>query len=109
MNFNTTFELGYDIVYDRKLIAKNYIRTRFAVDIISAIPIDVIIKFLINSDAKVFKAFSLFKLVRMLRLSRIIRALNVKKEFKSKVKLMKLAFELILYLHCSSCLIWGLI
>ena len=42
-------------------------------------------------------------------MSRIIRALNVKKNFKSKMKLFKLLFELILYLHCSSCLVWGLI
>ena len=41
----------------------------------------------------------------MLRLSRLIRALNVQKELKSKIKLIKLNLQLCLYLHCQACLV----
>lgn len=44
VNFNTTFEMGYDVIYDRKMIAQHYLRTRFTIDIVSAIPIDLIMK-----------------------------------------------------------------
>lgn len=44
--------------------------------------------------------FSLLKLVRMLRLSRIIRALNVQRNLKSKIKLLKVFIQMALYLHC---------
>lgn len=77
VNFNTTFEEDLEVIYDRKKIARNYLKSRFLIDFISAIPVDVIISFFGKKDAKELKAFSLLKLVRMLRLSRIIRALNV--------------------------------
>lgn len=38
------------------------------------------------------KMFSLLKLIRMLRLSRVIRALNVRRDLKSKIKLLKVFF-----------------
>lgn len=103
VNFSTTFEEGYEVIYDRKRIAHEYIRTRFTIDFLSAIPMDfLIVVFFSNqvSTTKELKAISLLKLVRMLRLSRIIRALNVQRDLKSKIKLAKVFFQLILYLHC---------
>lgn len=103
VNFTTTYEEGYDLISDRRRIAQHYIKTRFTIDFLSAIPIDLFITIFLPASAsstKEFKAISLLKLVRMLRISRIIRALNVKKEMKSKIKLVKVFFQLVLYLHC---------
>ena len=92
VNFNTTFEEGYEEVCDRKKIAANYLKTRFTVDFLSAIPVDLIGSLFFSSEAKELKALSLLKLVRMMRLSRIIRALNVQRDLKSKIKLLKVFF-----------------
>lgn len=95
VNFSTTFEEGYEVIYDRKRIAEEYIRSRFTIDFISGIPIDLALSiFMIDGleNAKEVKAVSLLKLVRMLRISRIIRALNVQKDLKSKIKLVKVFF-----------------
>lgn len=98
------------IIYERKLIAKRYIRSRFTIDLLSAIPIDLIAGTFFNKDdAKQLKAFSLLKLIRMLRLSRIIRAMNVVRDIKTKVKLGQVFFVLLLYLHCQACVIWFII
>ena len=109
VNFNTTFEENLEIVYDRKRIAHEYIKTRFAVDFLSAIPIDLISKLFFSTDNEKFKVFSLLKLIRMLRLTRIIRVLNVQRDAKSKIKLFQVFFQLTLYLHCQACLIWFMI
>ena len=103
VNFSTTMEEGYEVIYDRKRIAHEYIRTRFTIDFLSAVPIDLFITLFLPdsvSSTKEFKAISLLKLVRMLRISRIIRALNVQRDLKSKIKLVKVFFQLVLYLHC---------
>ena len=43
INFNTTYECDEDgaIIYERKLIAKRYLKSRFAIDLLSAIPLDL--------------------------------------------------------------------
>jgi hypothetical protein len=48
--------------------------------------------------------FGLLKLVRVLRLNRIITYLNVKEDLKLGLKLAKLIFFLVMYLHCLGCL-----
>ena len=92
INFNTTYEWeDGTVVYERKLIAKRYLNTRFAVDFLSAIPLDFIAKKMSDGMTdKRIKLFSLLKLTRMLRLSRLIRTLNVHREFKVKLKLIKM-------------------
>lgn len=109
VNLNTSFEADQEVIYLRKLIARHYLRTRFTIDLLSAFPIDLFAGLFFSEDAKELKALSLLKLVRMLRLSRIIRALNVKRDIKSKVKLMQVFFILLLYIHCQACILWFII
>ena len=52
--------------------------------------------------------FGLLKLVRVLRLGRIIAYLNLKDDVKMSLKLMKLMFFLVIYIHCWAC-IWYLV
>ena len=42
VNFNTSYSKELDTIYDRKLIARKYMKTRFTVDILSAVPLDLI-------------------------------------------------------------------
>ena len=42
VNFNTSYSKELDTIYDRKLIARKYMKTRFTVDILSAVPLDLL-------------------------------------------------------------------
>ena len=46
VNFNTTIDKGEKVVYDRKVVARAYLRGRFTVDFLSAVPLDGIAKLL---------------------------------------------------------------
>ena len=73
----------------------------FAVDLLATIPLDSIaLIFVEGEQAKSFKLFGVLKLVRLMRLNRIIRNLNVRKETKVMLKLGKLIFFLIMWVHC---------
>ena len=56
-----------------------------------------------------FKLFGALKLVRVLRLSRIIGHNKSSAEFKAFLKLNKLVFFLLIYLHVFGCLWWMLV
>lgn len=84
INFDTTFDENSNEIIDRKLIAHNYIKRGFTIDFLSALPLDLITKVLIqNLSSKQLKLLSLLKLIRMLRVSRIVRALKVQRDLKS--------------------------
>ena len=63
---------------ERVKIAKHYLKTRFSIDFMSAIPLDLAASGISegSQSKRFFKLFSLLKLLRMLRLARLIRALN---------------------------------
>ena len=56
-----------------------------------------------NQATFVLSMFNLLKLIRVARLSRLIAYLNLKSDIKMAIRLIKLVFFLILYLHCISC------
>ena len=62
-----------------------------------------------QSDEVIFKFFGALKLVRVMRLSKIITYLRSTEEFKAFLKLNKLIFFLIIYLHTFACLWWWMI
>ena len=62
-----------------------------------------------NSDNSTFKVFGTLKLVRVLRLSKIIVYLTVTQETKAFLKLIKLVFLLIIYMHCLACIWWKVV
>lgn len=104
INFRTSYinsKTGEEI-FDLKMIAKNYLRGRFWLDILASLPLDILTLFLFSSDSDTtaFDLFGLLKLVRVLRLSRIIMYMNLKDDIKMSLKLVKLVFFLIMYIHC---------
>ena len=46
---------------------------------------------------------SLLKLVRVLRLGKLITHLNIKNEYKTSLRLVKLLFFIVLFVHCLGC------
>lgn len=106
--FRTTIldEESGDEMRDCKVIADQYLRGRFTIDLLSTVPFDYIaLLFLEKDQAKQFQLFGLLKLIRVLRLNRIIMYLNLKQDIKASIKLIKLIFFLLMYVHFIAC-IW---
>ena len=83
LQFRTTYVnpiTGAEI-YDSKMIAKNYLKGRFWIDLISIIPFELAAKF-VDAENKSFRVFSCMKLIRILRLGRLINYLNESNDFK---------------------------
>ena len=62
-----------------------------------------------DSDNSNLKVFGGLKLVRVLRLSKIIVYLLVTQETKAVLKVIKLVFMLVLYMHCLACIWWKIV
>jgi hypothetical protein len=103
ISFRTTFihpTTGKEVV-NLYHIATNYLKLRFWADLLATIPFDTIGTLLFESSSgSLLQLFSLLKLVRVLRLGRIISIMKVKDDIKLSLRLLKLIFFLILYLHC---------
>ena len=65
--------------------------------------------FIGDDDSAYFQLFGVLKLSRVLRLSRFIAYLNVREDLKVQLKLYKLIFFWILYLHCFGCAWWFIV
>ncbi|CAI2368538.1 unnamed protein product [Moneuplotes crassus] len=107
MNFRTTInddETGGEIS-DPFKIAFNYLKGKFWIDLLASIPFDFFsVLFISSSNNFILQLFGLLKLVRILRLSRLITYMNLQDDVKMSLKLGKLIFFLIMYIHCIGCL-----
>ena len=69
-----------DTISDPKEIARNYLKGKFLIDMLSTIPLDdLLVLFLKDLDKKTVKKFvllSCLKMIRILRLSKLIEYLN---------------------------------
>jgi len=87
-----------------KKIAVRYLKSRFWIDLLATLPMDEIMSWFVDpATAKNFQLLGVLKLMRVLRLSRIITYLNVKGDVKVSLKLSKLIYYLVMYLHCQGC------
>lgn len=104
VNFRTSYvkESTNEEIFDLKKIALYYLKGRFWIDFLASVPFDLL-TYAFNSSRSnqlTLQLIGLLKLIRVLRLSRLITYLNVKNELKMSLKLGKLIFFLILYIHC---------
>ena len=106
LNFRTTYKneiTGEEVIEPRK-ICRNYLRGTFWIDFISVVPFDIILSDFV-SNGTILKAFSILKLFRVFRLSKLITYMNSTDDVKHSLKIIKLCFFLVLYIHISGC-IW---
>jgi len=112
LNFRTTYHnhgTGEEVITSKQ-IASNYLRGgRFWIDILSTIPFDTALTPIFkdkNYITEKFQLLSMLKLFRVLRLSRIITYMNSTDEVKLSLRLFKLCLFLLLYIHCTACLLY---
>ena len=109
LTFRTSYQNIHtgDEITNSKLIAINYMCGRFWIDLISAIPFEVVPLLFVAPEQHTFvndlKFITILKLFRVLRLERIINYMNTTDENKLSLRLIKLCFFLLLYIHISAC------
>ena len=109
ISFRTTYihPISGDEIIESKLIAKNYIAGRFWIDFLSTVPFEKFIiyfkKGIDTQEAEKYVIMSCLKLIRILRLSRLINYMNASDDFKLQMRLLKLTFFLLLYIHITGC------
>ena len=74
----------------------------------ATIPIDLIIEKVMQKSNPFYELFGILKLGRVLRLNKIIAFLNVEEDVKASMKLTKMVFFLVIYIHFFAC-IWYLV
>lgn len=103
VNFRTTYihpKTGNEVIRTSD-IACSYLKGRFWIDLLATIPFDFIGELMFGTgNGQLLRMISLLKLVRVLRLNKIISIMKVANEVKLSLKLLKLVFFLIMYLHC---------
>lgn len=114
--FSSYYDKEYVLVEDRKIIAKNYFKSWFLVDIISIIPIDEALnKVSYNKLARLARVPKLYKLVKISRLVRLLKILQDRNRlvkylgevFKIGVGFERLLFFILLTFvlcHIAACL-----
>lgn len=104
INFRSSYinESTGEEITDSKKIAIDYLKGKFWIDLLASIPFDFLSYGLdgLNENSTILDFVGMLKLIRVLRLSRLITYLNLKNELKMSLKLAKLIFFLVLYLHC---------
>ena len=93
-------------VTDLKVIANQYIKSNFFIDIFATVPFDYITEAIVGYPLPYMSFFGLLKLGRLLRIRKIIQFLNASRDFKAGAKLLNLIFFLIIYLHVFACGLW---
>ena len=92
---------GHEI-RDPKKIAWRYLKFYFWIDLISAIPFDLIVE---NSFLRLV---SLVKVFRLFRLKRIVSFLNIDISTRAKIRILYLAIELIIAIHWAACYFYSI-
>lgn len=107
VTFRTTYlDDNFDEVMNSKLIAIKYLKGRFIIDLMSAIPFDTIsLMMLEERQAEQLQILNILKWVRVLRLNKIILYLNVRRQAKDSMRMAKVVFYLLVYVHTTAC-IW---
>lgn len=108
INFRTTIinEKTGEEIFDGRIVALRYLRGKFFIDLLASIPFDffsVLVGAEMNNNTLSFQLFGLLKLIRIVRLTKLITYLNLKDDVKMSLKLGKLIFFLIMYIHCVGC------
>ena len=106
VNFRTTFYgPDYELVVDKKLIAKTYVfKGSFFLDLVAAFPFDVIF-LAFDSDGGVSGVTGILKIPRLLRIARLLKKLDVVAAANA-LRIVVLLLFFLLIAHWFACLWW---
>lgn len=77
LTFNLAIYEKGELIYDRKLIAKEYLRAWFWIDLLSALPYDDLDSSEGPSPISFFRFFKFIKILRLLRILKLKRLFSM--------------------------------
>ncbi len=114
LSFRTAYYSGDELIVNNSMIVRTYLRSWFAIDLVSTLPIDLMLGPLLMSgseagDSNSLKSIKLIKFFRLIRLVKLVRLLKLKK-FGSSLegtfsmnpalqRLLKLLLQIIFICH----------
>jgi hypothetical protein len=110
------YDKDFNLVDDRKVIAKSYLYSWFFVDFISIIPFDQIFESgsynRLARIARIGKMYKLIKMTRLVRMLKIVKERNKLVKYLNEVLKIGIGFERLLFLmliflvlcHITACL-----
>jgi len=112
LNFFTGYYDSNELfVTDLRLIRRHYLRTWFTVDLLSTVPVDLLVELLVGGGGalrslKLIRTLRLAKLARLKKLSRVVAQLEDIGANAAMMKLAKLLFNIVFAAHLLACM-WG--
>ena len=98
---------GEEVTHWYSILTNYFSSGKLAVDVISAIPFDIIYLFYTQHEG--LQLITLTKVIRLLRLSKILVFMRATSYTKLTIKLLQLLFIFVVYLHITACLWFMLI
>lgn len=85
-------------IRDKKEILKNYLQTNFVVDLLSSLPVELIL------PGSNWRLINVLKLQRITRISQVINKAPIHDDTKTALRILQLIFFLITFMHIVTCL-----
>lgn len=111
-NFRTTYfsTVTGEEVFDRAMIARNYLMGKFWIDLVSCVPVEFILYITHGNEESeelgsrtIFSLLSLLKIYRISRLNHLINFMRTKSDVKMAIRIIQLLFFILMYIHLVSC------
>ena len=103
INLNTTYyDHDGEEVHEKKRIMKNYVFGLFPIDLMSSLPLEQI-----SFVPAQWRILNMLKIIRVSRITPIINKMNINEETKSRLRMGRLVFLLLLCMHMVGCM-WHL-
>ena len=113
--FFANYDNNEELIHDRKIIAKNYLKSWFVIDVISVLPISIFLqRSNYTSLARIARLPKLYRLIKMTKLARLLKIMKERNNLsrylnevlRLNVGLERMAFFSLLFLvscHITSC------
>eukprot|EP01052_Picozoa_sp_SAG31_P013305 SAG31_NODE_797_length_12029_cov_13.875692_12_plen_466_part_00 len=101
LNFRTAFyDKHGEMVYDAAPIAKHYVQTWLAIDILGCLPVNYVIMYMestnpsAESDGRTNKIFRILRLARLLKLLRVLRINRILRRYEEEFYALQSSFRM---------------
>lgn len=103
INFNTSFHFQGKVIQNRRAIARRYLRGWFAIDLIAALPIGIVISVLVTGNDSSIHLLRVLALIKLFRVGKTLQRVGGTNVNPAILRLSLLVFWILLAAHIVSC------
>ncbi len=87
VNFNSSVKIEHTVSINRRIIAKHYLKSWLAVDIITAFPLDVFVLFIFGPPEEGSKGMFLLLILQIITLIKLLKVKKITKELRDYLRM----------------------